>query len=289
MNLKQLKETSQWLLDHASNVYSQTGEDGIIAKALNVLPQQDKWCVEFGAWDGRVSSNTYRLITEEGYSAVLLEADPRKFQDLKQNFLSKNNVYCLNEKVGWLGSHTLDNLLSKTPITRNFDVLSIDIDGNDYHVWKAFTGYRPKIVVIEYNPRIPNGVDFVQKPLHGVCQGSSLDSLVKLGKSKNYELICVTELNAIFVDTIYFQLFNIPDNSVEVLRRDSKRITHVFFGYDGYTFVRGFGKVPWQGVKLHERAIQVIPTCLQGWHEKPGFWRQKLIKLYSSLKKRGII
>jgi hypothetical protein len=208
MNLKQLKETSQWLLDHASNVYSQTGEDGILAKALNVLPQQDKWCVEFGAWDGRVSSNTYRLITEEGYSAVLLEADPRKFQDLKQNFLSKNNVYCLNEKVGWLGSHTLDNLLSKTPITRNFDVLSIDIDGNDYHVWKAFTGYRPKIVVIEYNPTIPNGVDFVQKPLHGVCQGSSLDSLVKLGKSKNYELICVTELNAIFVDTIYFRQFS---------------------------------------------------------------------------------
>jgi hypothetical protein len=40
-----------WLLDFKSNTYSQTGEDGIIKKILEVIHQNDKWCVDFGTWD----------------------------------------------------------------------------------------------------------------------------------------------------------------------------------------------------------------------------------------------
>ncbi len=43
---------SNWLLDYGKNVYSQTGEDGVIEKILDILPDRDSWCVEFGAWDG---------------------------------------------------------------------------------------------------------------------------------------------------------------------------------------------------------------------------------------------
>ena len=70
------------LLEFASNTYSQTGEDGVLGKILETLPERDLWCVEFGAWDGRHLSNTCNLIENRGYSAVLIEADAKRFRDL---------------------------------------------------------------------------------------------------------------------------------------------------------------------------------------------------------------
>jgi len=63
------EKRSAWLLDHASDTYSQTGEDGIIEKILEHIPQKDRWCVEFGAWDGRLFSNTCNLIESKDYSS----------------------------------------------------------------------------------------------------------------------------------------------------------------------------------------------------------------------------
>lgn len=67
----------EWLLDYASNIYSQTGEGGVIAKILAMLPETDHWCVEFGAWDGLFLSNVRRLIEENDYSAILIEGDKK--------------------------------------------------------------------------------------------------------------------------------------------------------------------------------------------------------------------
>lgn len=47
-----------WLLEHKKNVHSQSGEDGVIGAILDLLPERDRWCVEFGAWDGKLLSNT---------------------------------------------------------------------------------------------------------------------------------------------------------------------------------------------------------------------------------------
>src|ERR1700686_2856205 len=72
-SLVALKRASRWLSEFASSVTSQNGEDGIIAKALSLLPELNHWCVEFGAWDGKRFSNTYDLVDHQGYSVVLIE------------------------------------------------------------------------------------------------------------------------------------------------------------------------------------------------------------------------
>src|SRR5260370_27894954 len=81
--LKELQEQSRWLLNHASNVTSQFGEDGIIAKALELLPQRNHSCIEFGACDGKKYSNTYNLITAHVYRDLLIEANAFRFRDLQ--------------------------------------------------------------------------------------------------------------------------------------------------------------------------------------------------------------
>ena len=199
--------------------YSQENEDEIIQSALAALPSRDRWCVEFGAWDGIFASNSRRLIKHYNYSAILIEADVCRFKQLRENYKDYQNVVVLRDFVGWQ-SNTLDTILSNTPAPKTFDLLSIDIDGNDYHVWKALSVYRPKLVCIEFNPTVATSVRFVQSADSRVNQGCSLASLVDLAKEKNYELIAVSHCNAFFVDAVYYQLFGLKDNHPASLRRD---------------------------------------------------------------------
>jgi hypothetical protein len=259
VNKEKGSRPSAWLNSYARKVTSQYGEEGIIEKALEVIGQGDRWCVEFGSWDGRNCSNTYNLIKTKGYSAVLIEASSKRFAELTANFRDNDKVICLNKFVGFESTDNLDTILNGTEIPKDFDVLSIDIDGNDYHVWEAVRQYKPKVVVIEFNPTIPSTVEFVQPRDFGVTQGSSLLSISKLGKSKGYELVAVTKNNGIFVDSKYFRLFGIEDNSVDALWTDRSFITHIFCGCDGTIFIRGYAKSPWHQIPLKESKMQILP------------------------------
>ncbi len=258
-----MKKSPRWLLEHKRNVYSQTGEDGIIEKILDVLPQTDKWCVEFGAWDGITFSNTRHLIESKHYAAVLIEADKKKFSALKQNYAARANVIPINRFVGFGADDNLDRILGTTPIPRDFDFLSIDIDGNDYHCWNATIKYAPKVVVIEFNQTIPTEVRFVQEQNFAVTQSASLLALVELGRDKGYELVCVLEFNAFFVRREYFPLFELESNAPEILRPDLSQITYLFSGQDGQILLGGYGALPWHGIPILPAKIQPLPKFLR--------------------------
>ena len=274
-----------WLLDHKADVYSQSGEDGIISAALDVLPELDNWCVEVGAWDGVYLSNTRHLIEDRGYHAVLIEGSKRRFADLLKN--TTDSIIPINRYVGFTADDSLDSILKNTPVPRNFDLLSIDIDRNDYHVWEAITYYEPKIVCIEYNPTIPDGVIFVQPRDFKLNQGSSLDALVDLGKKEGYELVCVTSHNAFFVQADYFCLFGIDDNRVETLRLDRTKVTYIFSGFDGRVFLTGFSGLPWHGLSFSSRKIQRLPRLLQKYPYNYSSVERILFGLYSVLVEPG--
>ena len=266
--LKQLREHSRWLMQHASSVTSQHGEDGIISAALDLLPGKNGWCIEFGAWDGRLHSNTYNLITSRGYRGVLIERDAQRFRDLKSRHGNGKNIL-LNASVGFSETDSLDVLLPPE-VPNDADLLSIDIDGNDYHTWAAIKSFRPKLVIIEFNPTIATAVRFVQEKREGINRGSSAASLVDLGHAKGYELVAVTRLNLLFVDSVYYPLFHILDNSLEVLRADESDVSHIFVGYDGKICLSGrggFGSITllWHGLTLRESAVQRLPRYLRAY------------------------
>ncbi len=262
--VRQRNPNSAWLLNHRKNVTSQCGEDGIIEKIFERLPRSDEMtCVEFGAWDGRMFSNTYNLTTNRGWRSLYIEADEKKFVDLQNTFKDNSKAFLVNKLVHFDNDYdTLDKILASSDWPADFDLLSIDIDGNDYHVWNSLTLFSPKVVIVEFNPTIPNDIHFVQERSMSVNQGSSLLAFQALGRSKGYQLVCVTEWNAIFVRDEFFNQFEISDNSPDAMHvpvLDGR----IFQAFDGTIYTFGIPKLLWHDVELGHEDFQVLPKSMR--------------------------
>ena len=258
---------------------TQGGELEVLRGLLERLPvgDRDPWIVEFGAWDGVHLSNAYPLLEQGDWSGVLIEGDPDKYQDLLANWGDNPRVVTRCAMVGWAPEDGLDALLADTGVPRDFDVLSIDIDGNDYHVWEAVTEYRPKVVLIEFNQTMPNAVDFVQPADPNVTQGSSLRAMVRLATTKGYQLAACTLFNAFFVADELFPLLRLEDNSIDVMYED--RATYLFSGYDGQVFISGPAELPWHGLSLRPEQLQVLPRYFR--HFPSSYSRPQLAAFYA--------
>jgi hypothetical protein len=279
----------QWLLRHARNATSQEGEDGILEKIFQTIPTANRWCVEFGAWDGKLTSNTYTLLSQRDWSGVLIEAHPKRFQDLLATYNGNQKVHCLNRFVTFAGEDSLDSLFARTPLPKDFDLLSIDIDGNDFHIWDSLKNYQPRVVVIEFNLSIPSHIEFVQPRDMRVQQGTAPLSLAKLGKQKGYELVCLTGSNAIFVRTELFPAFDIADNSVARLRPNVGFEYHIFQLFDGTFVVGGQELMHWQALPLRQEKFQVLPRFLRRFDPPSmSFFRRALRRLWVFFYVRGL-
>lgn len=269
--LASIRGQSRWLAERERNVHSQTGEDGVLEEIFALIGEGRRECVDIGAWDGLHGSNT-RTLLEAGWHGIQIECHPDRFRELARLYRDRPDVRCLGRRAWISGSDALDALLDEAGLSSVFDLLSIDVDGNDYHLWATLERHRPRVVVIEYNFSIPDEVVFVQPADPNVAQGCSLRALVELGRRKGYELVHASGLNAVFVEQQCFPLFHIPDNSIEVMHvpRFPAR-THVFFGYDGTIFVRGAGTLPWHDLPFAESRVQMLPRPLRK-HDGYGRW-----------------
>jgi len=245
------------------NSTSQDGEDVVLEEILRIInssPDDERVVVEFGAWDGKHLSNSWNLINEHGFRGLLIEADRKKYQELEANFKQNSSVQTLCRLVSFEGENALENILLKEAVNmpKSFDVLIIDVDGNDYWIWESLKEYQPKVVCIEFNPTIPNHVIFVQDRDMTIQQGSSIRALVELGKAKGYELVSTSLYNAFFVQKVFYDAFEIGDNSLEVMH-DCPMPTELFQLYDGTIVLAGTKKLLWHKVKIDEEKIQMLP------------------------------
>jgi hypothetical protein len=147
-------------------------------------------------------SNTCNLITNHNYEAILIEADKKKFNELNINFPDKK-IIKINKFVNFSGENSLDNILENNSFNKDFDFLSIDIDGCDYWILESLLKFTPKIICIEFNPSIANKVAFIQEKNMKINQGSSAKSIIDLGLKKNYFPIASTDCNLFFVGIVF--------------------------------------------------------------------------------------
>lgn len=259
-----VKPESASLQEFRRDVTSQCGEDGLIEKICGVLGVKDKWCVEFGAWDGKLYSNSWALINNDGWKAVLIEGNENKFAELKENYSGNDDVVAINTLVDFNpGANSLDAILANTPIPRDFEFLCIDVDGCDWHIWNSLARYRPRLVEIEFNPSIPNHVSFIQDADANVNHGSSLRAMIELGKSNRYELVATTPWNAFFVTIEEFSKFNIADNAIDSMHSPGEFESSLFQLYDGTMVLTGCTQLLWHKIPIAFEDIQVLPQALR--------------------------
>lgn len=193
-------------LEHQEySIYSQHGEDGILQALFNRLPIDHKYIVEFGAHDGINMSNSRYWINNNDWSAFLIESDNRFYKNL-------SNIYKNNDKVKLLKTfvtpENIDELFHTAEVPVDFEILSIDIDSIDYYVWQGLNKFRPKVVVVESNPSIPPGENYIVPREKAIDysgtskEGASISSLYQLGIEKGYQLIYseLSGTNLFFVD-----------------------------------------------------------------------------------------
>jgi hypothetical protein len=207
------------LSNYAQNITSQFGEDGIIAEIIRIIGDEiPKYCVEFGAWDGKHLSNTWTLVNQQGWGVCYIEAERKRYLRLKQSYAINPKVTAINDFVtdDSFPETSLKKLLKDAEVPAHIGVLSIDIDGNDYNVWRDFTDFEVDVVIIEYNYTIPADVEYVDDGGRA-NMGSSALSLTKLADQKGYKLVACTIANCIYVRNELFHKFNLFDNSVVTL------------------------------------------------------------------------
>lgn len=187
---------------YARNIHSQCGEDGILAELVRRLHGLPHRCVEFGAGDGITYSNTAALLEgESDWTGVMIEADRNKAARCRHRWQDTGRVATLTGKIGWGLDDNLAASLELANMTMGgIGILSIDIDGNDWHAWKALEPYpRPSVVVIEFNPTFPPWVEYVQPADPATNRGASLCAMVRLAHTMQYRLVACSHWNGIFV------------------------------------------------------------------------------------------
>ena len=184
-------------------VYSQNGEDGILEEILRRINVRRGFFVEFGVESG-IECNCARLAFEEHWAGLFIEGDANEFAKLSQRYAGRDGVQCVS---AWVTSDNIEEIFDAARVPPDFDVLSIDIDGNDYWVWRAIERWKPRIVVIEYNGAFPPHKRWVMKENRAhqwqrdSYYGASLASLAALGRDKGYVLVGTNThgVNAFFV------------------------------------------------------------------------------------------
>ena len=267
MKLARFFEILSPLSQYSGNITSQFGEDGIIDHIIKVIEPSSKYCVKFGAWDGKLYSNCCNLLMNHGWRGLMIEANSEKFSALAETFSGNQNVTPLNRFVDFEGADKLDNILREVSAPESFGLLSIDIDGNDYHVWESLKEYAPEVVVIEFNPTVPNDVIFIQDKSFYVNHGCSLMALILLGKQKGYELVVCTTINAFFVKAEKFKLLGVKNNFISNLyapQQDGR----IFNGYDGTIHVVGLDRIMWKdNLRVTSDDFPIFPKSMRVWSD----------------------
>jgi hypothetical protein len=210
------------LLRYGFKVYSQSDEDGIIQEIFNRVGTRNRIFVEFGVESG-IECNSVKLLVE-GWRGLWLDAGTKHVAQIRTHFRTFIDDRRLTANEAFVVAENINSLLEQGGVTGEIDFLSIDIDNNDYWVWKEITAIRPRVVAIEYNATLRPPMSLVvpydpERRWDGTNYfGASLEALVRLGRDKGYQIVgCnFSGANAFFVrEDIAEDLFVEPATAEE--------------------------------------------------------------------------
>jgi len=208
---------------------SQNQEDGILYSLFQQIGTTSKRFVELGS--GATGGNAAMLAGEFGWTGLLVEGDAAKVEYAGRRFPRATAV------CAWITPETVNELLERHGYTGEVDLLSVDVDGCDYWVWKAITACSARVVMLEYNSMfgpdravtVPYDPKFNRRDHRFCYYGASLAAMTRRSAEKGYRLVAVepTGVNAFFVRNDVApeiptcdpaRVYRIPDKYNELIR-----------------------------------------------------------------------
>jgi hypothetical protein len=188
-------------------VFSQNGEDGIIQHLVQAVNPPSRSFIEFGV-QSYYESNTRFLLMNNNWRGLVLESD-QKYVDQINNVAEWKWRCDLSARCAMLNRENINDIFREEGFNGELGLLSIDVDGMDWHLWDAITVVNPAIVVIEYNRNfpidraivVPYQPSFDRHAINPMYYGASLPALKLLGKRKGYRYVGAVRhrANAFFV------------------------------------------------------------------------------------------
>ena len=196
------------LREYGFKVYSQWDEDGIIQYLIKKIPIENKIFVEFGV-ENYEESNTRFLLKNNDWTGLVIDGNKKNI-----DFIRSDHIYwqhTLEAVHSFITRENINATISKHIQKEDIGILSVDIDGNDYWIWKEINCIKPAIVIAEFNNlfgkdlavTVPYKEDFYRTKEHfsNLYFGCSLKALIHLAAQKNYVFVgCNSKcMNAFFV------------------------------------------------------------------------------------------
>lgn len=189
------------MIEFEKKVYSQQGEDGIIEHIFDKIGTTNKIAVEIGvSANGGIAPrgsecNTHYLATK-GWKTYWF--------DMMDIDVSPENCTFIK---GALSPETVSDTFKQLQIPKEMDLLSIDIDSNDYYIRESLGEYSPRVCIQEYNGAFDATTEYIMprddefKVNRGIYFGASLTSIVKQAERQGYDLVYCDKrgVNAFFV------------------------------------------------------------------------------------------
>jgi len=188
-------------------LFSQFEEDGKLLYLFSLLNFSNRTFIEFGADDG-INSNSANLYFHHNFNGLFIDGNPkaiergRYFFSRHQNEDGKAPVFV----ESFITAENINTLFEENGFTGEIGLLSIDIDGNDYWVWKSIDVVQPQVVIIETHNEfgmndiiVPYDPEYFYPGKHPDYHGASPIAMTKLAEKKGYRLVGANELGFNFI------------------------------------------------------------------------------------------
>jgi len=182
--------------DAEFQVFSQWGDDGIIQYLISKVDIANKFFIEFGV-ENYTESNTRFLLMNNNWSGLIMDGSKENMDYVRNDHIFWK--YDLRAKNVFVTAENIDELIESEGISGNIGILHVDIDGNDFWIWKKISSVDADIVIVEFNSvfgterciSVPYDPAFVRSQKHysNLYFGASLNAFVKLGEEKDYVFV----------------------------------------------------------------------------------------------------
>jgi hypothetical protein len=226
---------------YGQKAYSQNDEDGIVAEIFDRIGVVHRRFFEIGSGNGMENNTLFWL--KQGWSGVWIDGGESNAQFIERYFsipIDEQNLHFRREIVK---AENINEIVRATPYSdQEIDLLSIDIDGNDFYVFEALNTLNARLIVIEYNARFPAPIKWRQPYSADYIWdgsdwfGASLQSMCDLFKCKGYTLVAcnVTGANAFFVrDDLLGEHFPLAGDSKALFQPPRYLMTTGLFAHIG--------------------------------------------------------